>query len=169
MATTADPKDPKIVLTWQAPKFLFYRKSPGWYAAMIGVAAGVVALAFLLEYFKLLQVSPWLVSVVAVVGVIVLIFRSNQDAPTVSYAIAEEGVIADDVTTPYEKYRAFGIVDMDNHTVLRLWPVAKVSLPTLYILEQIDPQEVRELLSAVLPEEEGQQTLSDRVAHFFKF
>lgn len=155
------------IVQWKAPKFIYYKKDARWYGAVIGGAVLLLALAWWLR--NDLQVSIWLMAPVIVLSAIILISQSVTKPPVVEYGIAESGVLIEGNLRPFADFRAFSIVDMDNHYVLRLWPHLRYYLPTSIIVEEIVPEDLKELLKEVLPEGDHEATLADWIAHFTKF
>jgi len=162
----AEAEEEITTITWQADKFVTYDKGRHWYTSVALIGIAVIILVIVLR--NQLQVSLWSVVPVLTAGVAVMLARGLIHSPRSTYGVSEDGVIIDGDVKPYGQFRSFAVVELEGHAVLRLWPKTRFGLPTSIILEQITPDEVREIMASVLPEEPQNSSLSDRISHIVK-
>ncbi len=172
MAQTTPPKNERpeaedIILQWEAPKFIFYDKDVRWHSTVAVVAVAVVLVAIVAR--EQLVVPLWMIIPVIVICAGILMFQGVIKPALTNYAIGADGMHVNDEVHQYEQFRSFSIVAVGERAMLRLLPVQKLFLPISIILKGVDADDVREVLSQVLPEEEHEQTLTDRVSHFLRF
>ncbi|GEM_PF-4891163 len=167
---TSKPRgeDSEVLVLWQAPKYMFYANGALWYGLVITSAVLVIALTFLLRAY--IQVSPWLVAAVIGAGAGALISRGVKQPDQGQYGLTENGFVIEGEEMPFESFRSFAVIDLTNHHVLRLWPKQRFYLPTSIVIDDsVNPDDLREFLAHVLPEEEHQQTFSDIISHLIRF
>lgn len=153
-------------LSWQADSFVRYSKGADWHIGVILI--GVLAVTMSILFRDQMLVSIWLTVPVILVAVAVTVWRGIAKPKDVQYNLTEDGLHIDDSVIAYQSFRAFSMLEYDNHTMLRLWPTNRLHFPISIVISPIDPEAVRTRLSDVMPEEAADQNLTDQISHFLK-
>lgn len=161
--------DDELLISWEASQFHSYQMDYRWVAIVALVSLTLIGLFIILEHFQLLLVSPWLAGAVVIAAAATLITRSLAKPVTVEYGVTSEGILIGNQLMPFELFRSFSIIEFSDHTILRLWPVKRFSLPTSIMLDQVSLDDLKDIIGTVLPEDDRGETVSDQIARWIKF
>lgn len=150
------------IAEWDAPEFIFRKKTNDWYWALgiiliIGIVIAVLDKNFLIGVFIVLAIT--------------LIYFLGQKQPgIVHFEISDQGVRFDTNFFPYHNIDSFWIEDQAEQWKL-VFQVRKSITPilTVPIPEDINPSEVRDVLVHYLPEQEQQEPWAHRVSEQIGF
>jgi hypothetical protein len=152
----------KTIISWQAPEFRHYEKTPGWYASL-------VAIAILITGFFIIQRDLFAAITIGVLAVFVLLF-SFHTPQIINVELSDKGIRFGNLLYPYKQLKHFWIVYNRNHKTLNLHTNTYVNNLVVIELEQQDPEAIREFLLLSLPEHtETNETFSQRISHKLKF
>lgn len=156
------PKVPEeILFRWQAPEFSFTNKPFGWYIGIFAFFAGLIGLAIWLQQW----VSIALLSVMA----IAIAVWANRKPKTLFYSISNYGVSIESKKYLYDDFRAFYQYMDYNQPTIDLVPTKRfgtlVSLP----LATPDAEEVKELISHMIPEIDHHEDIADKLFRRLRF
>ncbi len=152
----------EAAIVWQADKFIAAPQDSRWISSVVMIGGAAIIVAVVLRNY--LEVSLWLVIPVLVLATLGLLRRSFIKPTQGTFGIHEQGIIIDGEVVPFEQFKSFGVLDFDNHHILRLWSTRRFGLPQSIIIEDVAPADVEELLGEVLPQETAEETLSDRIS-----
>lgn len=147
-----------IQFIWETPEFDFKEKSKQWYW-IVGVAGiAIIILAIILKNY--------LFAFFALVGIVLMFLLSNREPMTVGVEVSEQGIKIHDEMFPYERLHAFWIRYNRNQEPILLLLSEKRITPLLSVRindRQIQPAELRAFLSEFIPEQEMQESVTNRV------
>ncbi len=150
------------IIAWQAPEYRHYDKNIAWYITFV--------ILFVLFFAYLIIQGDWFGAIsVGLLGALTVAF-SRQKPKLIDIVLSDKGVHLEDLHIPYSHIRHFWIVDNEHHKLLNIETTTYLNNEIGILLEDQDPELVREMLIAVLPEHtETDETLAQRIAHKFKF
>jgi len=157
-----DPFLDNYLLSWQAPEFVYHKKSVNWHIVVWGsIALTIIILAFL---------QNWL-GVVLFIAIGVAVFRYAEVRPKdIEISITNVGIKVGNAFHPFNKLRAFWMVYEPPVKTLNIELEKKLSPIISVQLEDTDPFLVKNILKEHLPEEtEVSEDLFDKFAKFLKF
>ena len=144
---------------WGVDEYTQYDRSRLWYIVMISLGLVLVIYGIFSNNF--------LFSLVIILAAIILFLQSYQRPLSVSFQIAELGVIVGDRFYPYAELTGFYLI-YHPPEVKTLFLVTRHPLrPNLHVdLGDMNPNEIRSTLQAFLPEETEieEEPMSDMVA-----
>lgn len=137
----------KVFMKWQAPEFVYYKKSRTWYLVVIIIFAALITFAIFSKSF-LMGIAFF------VAGAIFYLYAQKQPA-TMDIAITDKGIQYHDRLFPYEDLRGFWITYEPPYSKLLSVGTKYLTIPKLsIILTDQDPVELRKILIEELPEDE---------------
>jgi hypothetical protein len=140
------PAPNRVLLSWQAPEFVYYEKDTKWF-----VYGGLVLL-FLIAAAAVLQ--QWLMIVVILALAAVIVQHARREPRTLEYKITEHGVETGEKFHPYNELKSFWIIY--NPPVKTLYiESTKRLIPQIQVqLADQDPTQIRQALHSRIPEQE---------------
>ncbi len=150
------------LLEWEAPEFRHYPKNLAWYITLILVV-------ILLVVYQAIQ-GDWFGAIsLTIIAIFVGLFARHKPG-TMYVEISDKGIHMNDSFIPYTHIKHFWVVHNEDHQVLNFETTAYINhIQSIELVDQ-DPDEVRDILQAALPEHpEPQETLAQRIAHKFRF
>lgn len=156
------PEKYTTLIQWEAPEFRHYPKNFAWYITLLLVVA-------LLVVYQAIQ-GDWFGAIsLTIIAVFVYLFARHKPG-SVFVEISDKGIHLNDAFIPYTHIKHFWIVHNDKHQVLNFETTAYINhIQSIELVDQ-DPEEIKDILQAALPEHpEPQETIAQRIAHKFKF
>jgi len=152
----------EIFLSWEAPEYVVYKKTVGWY-----IGFGIL-LAFLL--FSALIMQSILTAVVFLLGGILIFVHSERPAKIISYDIRSTGVRMGKEFYLFRELSAFNVVERGDG-VYMLLKSKRLLLPLIHMpLGDTNHEEVVEVMSEKIPQDpEFVEPLADIIAHWAGF
>lgn len=111
-----------------------------------------MAIAAFLLVVVFILLKYYLAAVVIALAAIVIHRQAHAKPQNRVYEILSEGIKLDDRFYPFDHFRAFWISISEQGTTLYLESVRRFSLPLAIHLNDQDVEEIRRLLSGLLPE-----------------
>jgi len=148
---------PQILLSWNAPSFSHKDKNFIWF-----LVAGVAILG-LIGFF--IYTKDWFsIGIVVVVSAVLFWYVAKVRPHDTEYSITDLGINAGNHNYPFSEIHSYWIVYNDHTRTLNI-AFLKKYLPTLVIgLGDINPLNIKELLSIHIPEQEKRtETLVDKI------
>lgn len=142
-ADTQDP-DSSAAIRWEATEYLHDEKTPRWY---IGLAA-VVVIAMLLAWFLL---RSWTFTLLIPVMATALVVLARRPPAVIYYELAATDVVVDDKTMPYTDFKAFGLVERQDHHMINLIPVKRFGTEVTILFPEDMGEIIVDTLAARLP------------------
>lgn len=149
-------------ISWQAPDFIYYRKSRTWYI-IISIIAVVLAIVF---YFLKLYAG-----IAVVFAGILALFSLSKNKPTmIKYILSDKGISYKDKIYKFEDLKSFCLTMELGIPKLFLEQTGKLKPNLEIILGKVNPQVVRNFLLAKLPENlELKQTFHETISAIIGF
>ncbi len=160
-APPATPLPEKVVLSWNAPEFIYTQKPMGWYALL---ALFFIALIVIAVFTK-----QWLsIAVFAVMGVAVAVYASRHPR-MLNYALTDRGLHVGDKKYLFDQFSAFFEADDYGQLVFDLIPTRRfVPLVSLPAPTEFQDQ-IEQNLSNVLPKSPPRTGIAERVSKALRF
>ncbi len=149
------------VLSWQAPDYYTFEKSPYW-SLIVGIIAVVMAavLIYTGNYFP----------VVIIILAVIVTFQISHDKPkTQEFILDEGGAIIRNEYIPYLELKSFWTASHGTKSILYFEPISRLKSTFVIPLGKQSVDEVRNYLLAHLPEKmEYGEMLSEKLIRLFK-
>lgn len=158
---TAPSPQPETI-SWQAPEYMYVRKSPDWYWAVGILTLGlfVVAIIFQNVLFGIFMLLA---------GFTTALYGARAPR-TVTFTLSSEGVKIEKRTYPYEMLKSFWIFYYPPHVKELSIESQKLIMPHVKIpLGDANPAAVRAYLQQFIPERQQEESLIDTGARFLGF
>ena len=162
VALKTEKRDPKpLRLSWRAPEFVYYQKSPDWYWALAIITLALIIVAILQKNF--------LFGVLAMIGSFAVLLYSVRRPKMCTIVLSGAGVQIDDRLFPYDALKSFWIFypqggekELSLRSERAIMPHIKIPLGTT------NPSEVRKFLISYLPEQKQEESFIDILAPIMK-
>ncbi len=155
--------NPPKEITWSAPEYHYYEKGAQWHGAL-AVITGALALVALWQ-------RNFLFAIFIVLAGFLVSSWGKRAPKTVPFSLREkELTINSKQTHLYEKCEGFAIIETPDHPIELVFKTRERLHPSLRII--ISPEmegEIREFLTARLPEIEHVESLGERIGRMLKF
>jgi len=152
----------KILYSWKTIEFEYYDKQLSWY---VHLAVVFLTVAFLLIYFLKL----YLVAGIVVLGLIALFVHASHQPRKVSCQITNKQIKLGTRKYPFSKLKSYWIYNQGLYPKLYLQTTdllfGSISIP----LGEGDPAEIRKNLKNLLPEDEENELVSDKIGRWFRY
>ncbi len=148
-------------LAWEALEYEHTPRSSDWFWGLGIIAVGGIILSIIF--------SNLLFGLVIAVGAVALGLHALRHPRVVRCDITDRGIALDTALFPYSTLQSFWIFEhtLPNRLVLTS---KKVAMPHITILlNDVSADDVRDILSEYLHEEEVHETFSDRVLELLGF
>ena len=143
------------LISWDDPEHSYSEKNNDWYWAVGIITITAVALAFIFNNI--------IFGIFLLVGAFSLVVHASKKPKVVHYEINDRGIVADDVLYPFLTLESFWI-DAHERPSKILIKSHKTFMPYIIIhIEEVDPEEVREILLNYIAETEHVEPLSQKI------
>lgn len=149
-------------VTWEAPEHTHIEKSSDWYWALgiIAVAGGVTAIVL----------GNLLFGAVILLGAVTVILVAARTPRVIPFAVTSRGVRIDNELFPYSSLESFCIDEENPDGPQLIVKSKKFFAPLLVIpLPEDHLDEIDDLISVRLTEEELEEPFSHKLLEFFGF
>ena len=149
------------LIAWDAPEHIHTEKSNDWYWAVGIITITATALAFIFNNI--------IFGIFILVGAFALIVHAGKKPRIIHYEINDRGVVADNILYPFLTLESFWI-DAHERPSKILIKSHKTFMPYITIqIEDVDPEEVRDILLNYIAETEHHEPLSQKLLERFGF
>lgn len=142
------------------------QRKPGWYAVWVAIFLALAAVAFTLHWF-LGYWQFWSALALAVIIFITLIV-SNRSSQTINYKLSKTDITINDKTYPLSDFKSFTVDNSNGIWILHLMPTKKLAMEYDVIIPAENAEKIVGVFSKLLPMEDSQNSLSDRLASILK-
>jgi len=149
-------------ISWEAPEYVYIKKSPDWYWAVgiLTIGLFVVALVF----------NNFLFGIFMLLGGFTIALYGARPPRMVQFMISAEGIRIENRVYPYESLKSFWIFYHPPHIKELSVESEKMLMPQIKIpLGDINPAQVRAYLQQFIPERQQEESLIDTVTRFLGF
>jgi hypothetical protein len=139
----------EALIAWNAPTHLYVEKKPDWYWAV-----GIITLALAAVSFMFGEV---ITGIFVIVAALALVLHASRPAEIVYHEINDRGIIFDKTLYPFLTLDSFWIPH-DEFPPKILLKSHKLLMPLIVLyIDEIDPEEVREVLLKYIAETEHRE------------
>lgn len=152
-----------VLLSWEAPEYVIYHKTTGWY-----VGFGVL-LALLL--FSAILLQSFLTGVVFLLAGVLIFLYSERTPRRIRYEVRDTGIRVGERFYLFRELAAFNLVERGD-TVYMLLKSRRFILPMIHVplAEETDHQKLRKIMLRHMKEDhEFNEPLADVLAHWLGF
>ena len=157
---TLDMIDP---VSWNALEFMDHEKGQNWYMALAGgtiVAAGIV---------YLLTDHDWIATAIIPVVAATFGFSASRKPRELTYTVDSAGVHIGEKLYPYDGFKSFSVVEQDDVQSIWLLPLKRfMPIIPIYFSPE-DAPKIVDVLAAILPTENRQPDVVDKLMHHIRF
>ena len=149
-------------LSWQGYEYEHHEKSGDWFWALgiIAISSAVTAIIFKNLLFALL----------ILVGAFTIALFSSKRPHLVHFEINRRGITIDDTLYPFTTLESFWIDEDEHGHQTLIVKSQRVLVPYIIIpLREIEGDEIHDMLSEYLAEEELHEPISHKILEFFGF
>ena len=149
-------------ITWEAPEHTHIEKTTDWFwvVGLLAIAASAAAFIF----------GNILFGLVIIFGAVALVIHAFREPAVIPFAITARGVQIDEDVYPYSTLTGYSF-DLENRNGPQLLLQNRKALAPFLILpipeEYID--EIEDIISLRLPEEDLEEPLSHQILEFLGF
>jgi hypothetical protein len=156
-----NPETEKPIFAWESRDHVAYKKSPKWYAILIGVT---LILATILYFQKM-----WTGMALVIIAAIVFIIIGSTKPRKIKCALYQEGLVIDGKVYPFGNLKSFWMTYMGvpkARFLMRGVVGGQIAMP----LENVSVDQIKLFLSKLLPEDSKRgEDLIDVVNYYLKF
>lgn len=159
----AHPKlRPPII--WETHEYLYQEKTTDWYwgVGVLGITLAILAIIF----------GNALLAVLIIVGGITLCLFGAQRPKHVRFEVNHSGLMIDRTLYPYKTLQSFWVEDNRHHGIHSkvFFQSRRMVTPIIVILlEDVEPEHLRDFLLDHLPESEHTDSFSQKLLEYFGF
>lgn len=151
----------EALISWNAPSHLYTEKKPDWYWAV-----GVITLALAAVCFIFAQV---ITGIFIIVAAVTLILHASRPAGSVYCEVNDRGIVVGETLYPFLSIESFWIPH-DQSPAKILLKSRKLFMPYIIVyIDEIDPEEVREVLLKYIAETEHREPFLKQLLESFGF
>jgi len=150
-----------VDFSWQASEYIHHNKGAGWYAALAGIFAVLLAIAYLTH--------QWLSIGLFAVMLVAIIVYARKAPRTLTYELSADGITIEKHHYPFSEFRTFAVLpDISWHTI-DLEPTKRF-MPRLTILfEDADFDTIVGHLAEYLPRVDRKPDVVERATRYLRF
>lgn len=150
------------LLSWTASEFVAHQKDSAWYGYAVAAGIGVAAVVFLFtrDVFSTAMV---------IIAAGIFIAAAARPPRVLSYSLSNKGVTIANKFYPYEKFKAFSVINEGAFHSITLDPLERF-MPSLTVYyDPADEKKIADVLNIHLPYQERQQAPVDRLMRKIRF
>jgi hypothetical protein len=141
----------EALISWNAPAHFYVEKKPDWYWAV-----GIITLSIAIVCFIFEQIIPGIFTIVAAMA---LVLHAAKPPRNIYCEVNDRGLVVDDTLYPFLSLESFWIPHDEVPPKLIL-KSTKPFMPFLIIfIEEVDPEDVREVMLKYIAETEHREPL----------
>jgi hypothetical protein len=145
---------------WTASEAIDHQRGFWWYFVVSLIAALIVGLSIWLK--------QWTTGGLALIILVTIIFIGRKPVRQINYTLTGEGLFVEDKLRPYSEFRAFGVRQDGPLWSIVLIPVKRFGMSTTMFITEDQGEKIVDAIGRVLPMENVQPDLVDRVIRRLK-
>ncbi len=151
----------KPLISWNAPEHIHTEKNNDWYWAVGIITLTAAVLAIMLNNVVF--------GILIIISAFALVVHSSQKPRIFHYEINDRGIIVNESLYPFLTLESFWI-DAHQEKPKLLIKSHKTFMPFLAIyIEEVDPEEIRDILLNYIAETEHQEPISQKLLELIGF
>ncbi|MBU2037104.1 hypothetical protein KJ866_02825 [Patescibacteria group bacterium] len=155
-------KEPRTLLSWTAPEFIYHPKTRTWFLALGIIAAGLFAAIILMKNYFFALLVP-------IASFLIYVHAQKRPRQITVTITAENIKVSNSLSLPHKEIISFWIFEEPEIRALSLETKKilqpKISLP----LGSQKPAVIRDLLINFVKEKKQEESLTDIIARKLKF
>ena len=145
-----------ILMEWEAPEYKIYEKPKLWYL-------GYFTLIIFLLYLALLENDYFGMFAICIIAFLVWFFTTREPRH-ISIKIADKSIIVGELVLPITQIKHFWVLNNSRHKAVNLETSATFGRLVTLELGETDPDQVKQVLSGILPEApNSDETFTQRI------
>ena len=149
------------LISWDAPEHIHTEKNNDWYWSVGIITITAAALAFIF--------GNVIFGIFILVAAFALIVHASKKPKIIHYEINDRGLVIDSTLYPFLTLESFWINANEDPSKL-LVKSHKTFMPYIAIyIEEVDPEQVRDILLNYIAETEHQEPISQKILERFGF
>ncbi len=150
------------VISWQAPEFVFHRKTADWFWAVGIITISLTVGTILIKNFLL-------TFLVGVSGFSILMYGAKKPS-IVNFSISNKGVVVGGKLYLFENLEYFWVDYNPPYTKQLILQSNKTLMPHIIIpLGEADPETIRETLLLFIKEQKIEESFSETISKLLRF
>ncbi len=139
-------------MEWQTLEHSYTEKTNDWYASAILISGSLIALEFLFNNFLLITLT--------IIATITFLLMAAKRPSEVSVRVKKNGIQVGDTLFPYQMLDGFSIIEYTPEKRLLLRS-SRTFMPLIvvHIADDVDTEELHDLLTRYLPEQELHESI----------
>ena len=151
----------EALISWSAPAHLYVEKKPDWFWVV-----GIITLALAVTSFLF---GEFISGIFVIVAGLALVVHASRPPHTVTYQINDRGILFDDTLYPFVSLDSFWIPHEALPPKLIL-KSRKLFMPLIVVyIDDIDPEDVRQVLMRYIAEAEHHEPLLKHLMEWVGF
>lgn len=147
-------------VSWEAEEYVVRSHNAWWFIGLFVVTAGLCALAIWL--------NAWSFFVLIIVSALALLVFVLRPPRKIQYRLDNKGLTEGTQLHPYSDFRAFGILQEDEHYSAILIPTKRLGLSVKVYFPEKNGEVIVDNLGAHLPMEEVRLDFMDKIVKFLR-
>ncbi len=149
------------LISWTAPTHIHYTKTADWYWTV-----GIITVAISAVCFIFSQIIP---AIFVIVSAVALVLNASRPPKIVRHEINDRGIVIDNILYPFLTLDSFWIPHDEEYPYILL-KSHKTFMPlTVIIIDQVNPDDVREILLKYIAETEHREPFLKKVLEWLGF
>ncbi len=148
-------------ITWETIEYLHREKTADWYWIVSIVTLSIALISIILNNI--------IFAILIIVASFTLSLLSSQKPKIIKAEVNNIGVLINKTLYPYKELDSFWVETRDHNDRILL-KSKKILMPLISVfIDDVDPEEVRELLAEHLPEEEHREPFLEKLLKYLGF
>lgn len=141
----------EALISWNAPEHLHFEKRPDWYWSVGIVTLAIAAVAFIFGNI--------ITGIFVLVAAAALVIHASRPPRIIRHEINDRGIVLHDTLYPFLSIDSFWIPH-DSYPPKIILKSRKMFMPYIIVyIDEIDPEEVREVMLRYIAETEHHEPL----------
>ncbi len=146
-------KLPEIKWSFKEPKRVYSAK---WYLLMIGFFAALILIAIFV-------IKSWLTVALFVIVLTAVLISTKRPREKVKFLINHDGIFVNESLYKFERYKFFGIRELNGYFSIVLFPVKKLETELVINFKEELGEQIVDFLAEYLPLQQLEESLVDRI------
>lgn len=161
MSVAPDAADDNVV-TWEASEYIHHQKGAGWYLGLAGIAILLCALIYVF-------LDDWFSVIVILLMAVAVGVYARREPQVQRYSISRNGLSIGQHTYHISEFGSYQLADEGVVQSATFIPLKRFMPPvSVYFLPQ-DGEKIMDVLASVLPREDHQPDIVDRLMRRVRF
>lgn len=150
----------KTIVNWEAREYIEYKKNAGWYVGLFVVVAVLCGLAIWLQ--------QWTFLALIIVAALALLTYTSRKPRMLHYSLSDKGISEGNNLYSFDKFRAFGVLNDNNHYSIVLTPKKRFGTRVRIYFPETEGEQIVDIFGARLPMEPVKLDMLDKLVRFLR-